>query len=45
MIEINKVIEILSKHGLICAENQVCNLSSKGNGCNCGQLYKELRGE
>lgn len=46
MIEINKVIEILQGNGLLCkSENEVCHLSKLAHGCNCGQIYKELRGE
>jgi hypothetical protein len=45
-MDINKVIEILQRNGLLCkSEHEVCHLSKFANGCNCGQVYKELRGE
>jgi hypothetical protein len=45
-MDVNKVIEILQKHGLLCkSEHEVCNLSKQGHGCNCGAVYADLRGQ
>lgn len=45
-MDVNWVIELLQRHGLLCkSETEVCNLSKQGNGCSCGEIYKELRGE
>ena len=41
-----RIIAILQKHGLLCkSEHEVCHLSKLAHGCNCGQVYKEIRGE
>lgn len=39
-----EVIEILQKHGLLCkSEHEVCTLSNIAHGCNCGEVYSDLR--
>jgi hypothetical protein len=46
MISIDKVIDILQRNGLLCkSEHEVCSMSERGHGCNCGKVYKDLRGE
>ena len=46
MIEIDNVIDMLQRYGLLCkSEHEVCHLSKLAHGCNCGQIYKELRGQ
>lgn len=39
-----RIIQILQNHGLLCmSEEEVCNLSAKNLGCNCGEIMKEIR--
>lgn len=39
-----RIIRILQNHGLLCkSEQEVCNLSAKNLGCNCGDIMKEIR--
>lgn len=39
-----RIIRILQAHGLLCkSEEEVCNLSAKNLGCNCGDIMKEIR--
>jgi hypothetical protein len=41
--ERNRIIDILQRLGLLCkSEEEVCNISKQGHGCNCGQVYKEI---
>lgn len=45
-MDVNWVIELLQRHGLLCkSETETCNLSILEGHCNCGEVYKELRGE
>jgi hypothetical protein len=39
-----RIVRILQNHGLLCkSEEEVCNLSAKNLGCNCGDIMKEIR--
>jgi hypothetical protein len=39
-----RIIQILQNHGLLCiSEEEVCDLSARGAGCNCGNIMKEIR--